>query len=314
MARKQEESIQRSPKSVGNYSTILNIRISSSSASSVLKVVESWIREKRRFLVVTPNPEIVVMAQSDPVLSSILNSADLSLPDGVGLIWASRWYAWVDLVSSRFLKRKRPAVASGDLGYARPSDSSRSEIAHNQASPQVFLNHKSLIINHRLSGIDIMEALVKLAAKYGWRVFLLGSRPGIVQQAAKKLILNHKSLIINRDPGPWLNDDGKPINRVEEKKEKEVIKKINDFKPHLLFVAFGAPKQEKWVASNYNKLQTLGTMVVGGAFDYLSGRVPRAPLWMRNFGLEWLFRLFVEPWRIKRQFTLLRFAWLVITK
>lgn len=261
-----EKTQQRARK----HCLILNIKVDSTELVEVLSRVQGWIKEKRRFFIVTPNPEIVMLAQKDPVLSSILNSADLSLPDGVGLVWVSKWRA----------------------------------LPQGRQSP----------ITCRVSGIDTMEALVELASRRGWRVFLLGGKPGIAQQAAKK-ITNHYSLItIHYASDPLLNADGKPINKTEIEKEKRIIEKINEFRPHLLFVGFGAPKQEKWVALNYNKLETLGTMVVGGAFDYLSGRLPRAPKWLQNLGLEWLFRLLVEPWRIRRQLILLKFAWTVLRK
>ena len=72
----------------------------------------------------------------------------------------------------------------------------------------------------------------------------------------------------------------------------------------LLFVALGHIKQEKWIAANLDKIPVHLAMGVGGAFDYLSGRVPRAPKWMRDLGFEWLFRLIMQPWRIKRQLAL----------
>ena len=80
----------------------------------------------------------------------------------------------------------------------------------------------------------------------------------------------------------------------------------------LLFVAFGQVKQEKWIAKNLPKIPVKVAMGVGGSFDEISGRVPRPPKWISNLGLKWLFRLVAEPWRIKRQLALLKFAWQVI--
>jgi len=79
----------------------------------------------------------------------------------------------------------------------------------------------------------------------------------------------------------------------------------------ILFVAYGAPKQEEWIAENLEKLPVKAAMGVGGAFDYLSGRVPRAPKIIRMIGLEWLFRLVIQPWRIWRQLSLIMFIYLV---
>jgi len=80
----------------------------------------------------------------------------------------------------------------------------------------------------------------------------------------------------------------------------------------ILFVAFGAPKQEFWISENLDKIPVKIAIGVGGAFDYISGKIPRAPFFVRKLGMEWLFRLLVQPWRIKRQLSLIEFAWLVI--
>lgn len=276
ISKNRAQSSKTGNSLVRKYSLILGIPVDSTSASSVLTQVEDKIVKKQRFFIVTPNPEIIVRAQSDPILSRALSLGDLCLPDGIGLVWASKFLA-------------------GRSGWGVPE---------------------------RVSGIDIVELLVKSAAQNGWRVFLLGGMPGVAAAAAQRLSLNFQSRrdklrlfsIFNFqwDSGPFLDKDGIPINKEEEGKEKGVIEKINKFKPDILFVAFGAPKQEKWVTTNYNRIQSLVTMVVGGSFDYISGNVPRAPRWMRKIGLEWLFRLITEPWRIGRQLSLIKFVWLVI--
>ncbi len=79
----------------------------------------------------------------------------------------------------------------------------------------------------------------------------------------------------------------------------------------ILFVALGHIKQEKWIADNLDRIPVHVAMGVGGAFDYLGGFVPRAPKLMRELGLEWLFRLVVQPWRIKRQLALIKYLWLL---
>ena len=76
----------------------------------------------------------------------------------------------------------------------------------------------------------------------------------------------------------------------------------------ILFVAYGAPEQDKWIARNSPRLKVSMAMGVGGAFDFIAGVVPRAPLWMRNLGIEWLYRLYLQPWRIKRMMRLPRFV------
>ncbi|OGH10648.1 MAG: hypothetical protein A2857_01845 [Candidatus Levybacteria bacterium RIFCSPHIGHO2_01_FULL_36_15] len=79
----------------------------------------------------------------------------------------------------------------------------------------------------------------------------------------------------------------------------------------ILFVAFGFPKQEEWIYRNLNRLPVTVAMGVGGAFDYIGGFVPRAPKFVQNLGLEWLFRLIVQPWRWRRQVALVEYGWLI---
>ena len=92
-------------------------------------------------------------------------------------------------------------------------------------------------------------------------------------------------------------------------KKERIIKKINRFKPHFLFVAYGAPWQEYWIAENLPNLKVKVAMGVGGAFDYISGIIKRAPHWVRQANLEWLFRLICQPWRFKRQLKGVRFIY-----
>ena len=93
---------------------------------------------------------------------------------------------------------------------------------------------------------------------------------------------------------------------------QEWTEALKSKKVDILFVAFGSPKQEIWIADNLNKIPAKVVVGVGGSFDFISGKVPRAPKFVRNLGLEWLFRLIIQPWRIKRQLSLLEFIYLVI--
>ncbi|MBI2334188.1 WecB/TagA/CpsF family glycosyltransferase [Candidatus Daviesbacteria bacterium] len=137
-------------------------------------------------------------------------------------------------------------------------------------------------IKNIVAGVDLMERLVDKSRDWGVTVGLLGGGPGVAEKAAECL----------------------------QKKYPKI--KIDNIAPDILFVAFGAPKQEKWIVQNLPKLKVKVAMGVGGAFDYLSGKVPRAPEFLRSLGLEWLFRLIIQPWRIKRQMALLRYLWFVL--
>jgi N-acetylglucosaminyldiphosphoundecaprenol N-acetyl-beta-D-mannosaminyltransferase len=153
-------------------------------------------------------------------------------------------------------------------------------------------------LSDRITGTDLMLALCKEAAKKNWKIFLLGGETEVAKKTAR---------ILNAEYSQGSED----IAKETDKENQEIIKKINAFKPHLLFVAYGAPYQELWLAKNLPKLKVNVGMGVGGAFDYISGKIRRAPEWLQSIGLEWLWRLVCQPWRLKRQLALLKFVYLV---
>jgi N-acetylglucosaminyldiphosphoundecaprenol N-acetyl-beta-D-mannosaminyltransferase len=96
--------------------------------------------------------------------------------------------------------------------------------------------------------------------------------------------------------------------------EDAIVAQINEAQADILFVAYGAPEQDKWIARNLPRLGVKMAMGVGGAFDFVAGVVPRAPLWMQRVGLEWLFRLYLQPWRFKRMLRLPLFVLAVLRR
>ncbi|MSQ26579.1 MAG: WecB/TagA/CpsF family glycosyltransferase [Dehalococcoidia bacterium] len=154
----------------------------------------------------------------------------------------------------------------------------------------------------RVPGVDLIDQLAAHAAAAHQSMFLLGAAPGVADAAAAVLILRHSGLII---AGAWA---GSP----SAAEENEIVGRIVAARPHYLFVAFGSPQQDLWIHRNLHRLQVPVCMGVGGAFDFLSGRVPRAPRWMRSAGLEWAYRLGREPWRWRRMLRLPRFLFLVV--
>jgi len=242
-------------------------------------------RYRHKFWIATPNPEIVVRAQKDKHFAKILNSADISLADGVGLAQAVKFLA---LPAPKNFLLKLPLFFTQGLAVGLATFIKRSWL-FDQLRP--------------IKGREMFLEIMKLTNKKSWRVFLLGGEGGIVEKTAKVLQKSLKKAKLTAYAGPELNKNAVPINNSELVKERNIIKEINKFKPHLLFVGFGAPKQEKWLSKRLSKLNIGGAMVVGGTFDYLASRSNLPPTWLEDLGLEWLWRLFNEPSRIKRILT-----------
>lgn len=152
---------------------------------------------------------------------------------------------------------------------------------------------KGKFIN-RISGADLMMDICKVAEQKNSSVFLLGSSGNIAESAAKNLKSKFTDLnIVGAERG---------LDKSSTKEEEmELVKRINKTKPEIIFVAFGAPKQEKWINENMAKISSLRlAMGVGGTFDYIAGKTKRAPKIWRSMGLEWLWRVILQPFRIFR--------------
>ncbi len=219
---------------------------------------EDWLNEVTKLVegnnsgkyLVRPNAEIITYATKESSFKNILNSADLAIPDGVGVQLASK-----------------------------------------------LLN---LGIKYRFGGPESMLEIVKLCEEKGFSIYLLGSKVQTVSKASKNLTKQFKNLKIVGYQSGYFTDPAL------------VVEAINKVKPKVVFVGMGFPRQEEWVWENRDKLNVNLLITEGGSFDYLAGEVPHAPEFIRKIGLNWLFRLVIQPWRLKRQTKLLEFIWLVL--
>ncbi len=200
----------------------------------------------------TVNPEFVMHAQRDPEFAAILESCELCLADGVGVLWAA--------------------------------------------------NRRGCRLTERVAGSDLVPLLAERSVRRGWRPFFLGAMPGVAEAAARRLAERYPGFQV---AGTW---SGSP--RPED--DDEAIRRIGAAGPDLLLVAYGHPRQEKWIARNRKRLPVAVAIGVGGSFDFIAGRVKRAPEWMRRAQLEWLYRLLRQPWRARRMVALPRFAMAVL--
>jgi N-acetylglucosaminyldiphosphoundecaprenol N-acetyl-beta-D-mannosaminyltransferase len=157
-------------------------------------------------------------------------------------------------------------------------------------------------LSERVSGVDLMSRLCEKSAASGLRFYFLGARPGVADDAARRLIERYPGCtIVGMQHGYFTESD-----------EPAIVESIRRAHPDVLFVALGIPVQEKWI-SRYR--DTLGVPVlvgVGGSLDVFAGRVKRAPRWMQRFSMEWLFRLFQDPRKLRKVMTLPRFVILVL--
>lgn len=206
-------------------------------------IVENLQKQGKKTFIATVNVEILMMERGDPEYRNVIKSADLALPESIGILWGGKMFG-------------------ADF-------------------------------KDRIPGVDLMEKVCERVAKEPITVGFLGGKQNVADQTAKCLQKKYPGIKVAFAIEEWPLD-GKGL--------------ASD----ILFVAFGSPKQEKWIHENLPKINVRVAIGVGGAFDFVSGGVPRAPKFVRSIGLEWLFRLFIQPWRIKRQSALIHYVLLVV--
>jgi N-acetylglucosaminyldiphosphoundecaprenol N-acetyl-beta-D-mannosaminyltransferase len=190
----------------------------------------------------TPNVDHVVNARRLPALARAYAQADLSLADGMPVVWASRL-----------------------MGSPLPE---------------------------RVAGSDLVGPLLARAASRGWRVYLLGGRPGAAEEAGRRL---------GREGATVVGTDGARVG-ADGAASDEVLERIVGARPELLLVGLGSPKQELFIDRHRPRLGRTVAFACGAVIDFLAGQLPRAPRWMSRAGLEWAYRLAREPRRLWRRY------------
>ena len=149
-------------------------------------------------------------------------------------------------------------------------------------------------LKQRIPGQAYFREIIRLSHEKGYSIYLLGGKEGIAQKTKDNLEKLY----------PNVNIVGYHQGYFDEKEEQEVIQEINSLQPNVLFVALGAPRQEKWIAAHQSQLQVDVATGQGGTFDYEAGAIKRAPVWIQKIGMEWFWRLVRQPSRIVRQMVL----------
>ncbi len=240
-----------SPQSI----EVLGVRVDDVTEGEAVALIEGFIASGRAHRIVTPNPEIVMRARREPDLREILNSSDLAIPDGSGLL-AAAWIAGTPL-------------------------------------------------REHVWGTNLVLRLAELSPQKGWRWFLLGAQPGVAAAAAARLQALYPGLTV----AGTLAGSPEPEGDMAAWLAISAAGRID-----ILLVAYGGGAQERWMARNQERVGARVAIGVGGVLDYVSGRVRRAPEWVRRLELEWLFRLLRQPWRLRRQLALPAFAALALAE
>lgn len=204
-----------------------------------IQLIKDWVSGSQQKIIVTVNPEFLVLAKNNQNFLNILQTADLATCDGFGLKLAGLLMSGINLP--------------------------------------------------RVTGVDLS---LELLQQRDCKLFLLGSTNEVLEKMNKKFVQHN---IVGYCSGGLMNED------YQLPQQDKIIEQIKNSGANLLLVAFGQIKQEIWIKNNLHLLPNIKVAIgVGGTFDFLSGKIPRAPKLMRQIGLEWLYRLIQEPSRILR--------------
>ncbi|WP_211749621.1 WecB/TagA/CpsF family glycosyltransferase [Paenibacillus sp. Marseille-Q4541] len=227
---------------------IFGIPFSRMDMKDTVAYLEGAVRSGQAHQVITANPIMVMTALDNPEYMKVMQSAELIVPDGAGVVWAA--------------------------------------------------NYCGTPVAERVAGFDLLHELLRVGETYGWRVFLLGSTPEVIQETASRLQKQYPGVVICGYRDGFFGAD----------QDEEVIAQIREAAPDLLFVARAADNQEPWIGAHKQTLGVSVMMGVGGSFDIISGKSKRAPVAFQKMRAEWLYRLLREPTRAKRMLALPQFA------
>jgi N-acetylglucosaminyldiphosphoundecaprenol N-acetyl-beta-D-mannosaminyltransferase len=161
---------------------------------------------------------------------------------------------------------------------------------------------KTTPLPERVPGSDLVVRLAELSHQKGYRIYFLGAGEGVAEKTIEKL----------KTRFPNLQAAGAYAGSPAPEENEAIIQRILPTRPDILLVAYGAPKQDKWIARNLEQLNVPVCIGIGGSFDFIAGVTQRAPVWIQNLHLEWLHRLILQPWRWRRIWNaVVVFSWLV---
>lgn len=226
---------------------LLDVRVDRLDRTAVMARISQALRFRRPYQIVTVNVDFVKLAKADPAYRHLINTCDLSLADGMPLLWAARL-----------------------IGAALPE---------------------------RITGTDLLLDCARLAATEHRGIFLLGGAPGVAEAAGAELCRRFPGLFVCGVYAP-------PFGAWSPAEDRHIVDVVRSARPDMLFVAFGAPRQDVWIREHLVDLDVPVSAGIGGTLNFLAGRVRRAPKWVQDMGLEWLFRITQEPGRLWKRYLL----------
>lgn len=273
------------PKKVKILGVGLDVVTTNEALQKIADLFESRHHERGK-IVVTPNPEMLLLAEKHSRFSSILNQAYLSIPDGIGILWASTFQEITKRNRSRLMILLKALFALFAV--------------------LLFPKYIQKVFPERVTGVDLFEKMVDLSRKFHAPIFLLGAKEGVAEKVKEKLEKKY----------PGINIAGTHAGSPSHSDFPTIERKLKAAAPQMLLVAYGQEKQELWIHEHISKFPSVKVaMGVGGAFDFIAGVRKRAPSWMRKIGIEWLYRLIQEPRRIQRIYNaVIKFPFVIISR
>jgi len=254
--------------------------------SEAVNKAESFLYDKKQHYIVTPNPEILIHALKNIEFRKVLNRSGLSIPDGIGIVWASRFL-------NKGVIKERVTGVDFVRKFLEYLD------CKNTAEDRLYRGFvRSRTYNIAVQGAGLGGDNGKCAPL---KILLTGGRNGTARLSSEILGKQFPSIRFYS------------LENIEINRSLFVIRDI--IRPDIIFTALGAPRQEMWIHKNLRKIPTAKiAMGVGGAFDFISGKVPRAPRKLQKAGVEWLWRFILQPWRLRRIFNAVVIFPLAVTK
>ena len=256
---------------------VLGIRFHNLVRVEAAEAIADMVRRGEKGYVVKPYSEFMPRAAREPRIRQILNGADLCLADGIGILWAAHYLS----------------LPGGPLRALLQLPLSLAAVTLNPAAVRQPLKEN-------MAGVDLTWEVLARLDEAGSRVFLLGGTEEEVQGTRRRIEARFPNLTIVGARNGYFEESNR------------IVELVNAAQPHALLVALGFPRQEEWIAENMPRLKVNVAVAEGGSFSFISGAVPRAPRWLRRMGLEWLYRLARQPWRLRRQLAILEFLRLVV--